>query len=291
MAFLQIVLAAGIWGAAYPLTKGALFQVPPMILGFGRFAIASLVLMIYSRSLPLHDIRSEDRFEMISLAFWGSFVLVVGMNLGLRIAPAGIASIISGTPPLFTALFAYLWLGEPVSRKKGAALFIAFSGIIFLAGDVSLSGATWYSVFGVALVTLPQIAWAIYSVLGKRLLKTYHWVQVCRDTFSFGALMLFPVALIEGLVYGTGTWTASSLGVLLYLGLLNSVCTYGLWNRALAQVPVSLASFILYLQPVTGAIISYFMFGDLPKLVGWAGICLIFCGLTLVLREEPPQNN
>jgi drug/metabolite transporter (DMT)-like permease len=282
-----VSLAAIIWGAAYPLTKGALAHVPPLTLGFLRFALAGLVLMGFTRSLPLGDIAPEDRRVMVKLGFWGTFVLIVGMNLGLRWAPGMAASIISGTPPLFTVFLAAAWLSERILPRHLLALGTAFVGLILLGGDETLTGAGGWRVWaGCALVVVPQIAWAIYGVLGKAVSSRYAWPVVCRDTFTLGALMLAPVALIEGWWHGgwgLSAWPPAAWGVLAYLGIANSVITYGLWNHALSMIPVSTASFALYVQPLSGAIISAIMFGERLGWAGWVGALLIVAALAIVL--------
>lgn len=281
--FLQVALAAGIWGAAYPLTKGVLHQVPPLLLATGRFAIAATLLMLSTRSLPLGGIDRSKHRSMIGLAFWGTFFLVITMNYGLRWAPATASAILSGTPPLFTVLLAAVWLGEPLQRRHPPALIAALIGIGLLTGESSGSTGGWQTWVGCFLVLTAQVSWAVYSVLGKEILATYPWPMVCRDTFALGTLMLAPFALAEWFFQGPGIWDASSVGVLLYLGIANSVVTYGLWNRALATIPVTTASFILYLQPLSGAILGHILFGDRLGAAGWAGSILIFTALSVVL--------
>ena len=282
----QILLAATIWGVAYPLTKDVLTLVPPLLLGFLRFLLAGGILMLMARSGPLSGVEPQDRRRMVVLAFWGSFVLVVSMNFGLRWAPAGTASIISGTPPLFTFLFAWYRLGEVPGKRHFLALVIAMAGIVLLTRDASLGAVDRKVIFGIILVTIPQVAWAIYTVLAKDLLKKYHWLIICRDTFVIGALMMLIPALWEGAGSGWGDWNRRSLLGLIYLGTLNSVGTYSLWNRALRGISATTASFLLYWQPVSGALLAYVWFGERFGPAGWAGVGAVFAGLTIVLAGD-----
>ena len=287
---LQVALAAGLWGAAYPLTKGALATVPPILLGTLRFGLASLLLMAFTRSFPLRGIPTEHRRTVVKMAFWGTFVLVLGMNYGLRWAPAVAASIISGTPPLFTVVFAALWLNEPFRRHHAMALVLAIPGLVLLAGGTQGGEASSLAWAGIALTVLPQIAWAMYGVIGKSLITRFPWPILCRDTFSLGTLMLIPPTIIECWFSGFGTWTLGTLGVLLYLGIANSVITYGLWNSALAMIPVSTASFVLYLQPISGAVFSWVLFGETLGPTGILGAGLIFLALGIILRPVPDNG-
>ncbi len=282
---LRVTCAALIWGVAYPLTKLALGDIPPLFLGFLRFLIAGGFFMAADRSLPLHGVAPEDRRSFFQLAFWGVFLLIIGMNFGLIWAPGMAASILSGTPPLFTVILAAFFLGEKILPTQFISIFLALLGLALLGNDFTANPeiAAWQIWAGCLLTLVPQFAWAMYGIVGKKLIERYHWRLICRDTFSLGALLLFLPALLEIAFKGAGSWTWQSLLILFYLAIMNSVVTYSLWNSALGLIPVSLASFLIYLQPVSGAVLSFFLFGEKISAGGLAGTMLIFAALTIVL--------
>ncbi|GAB4267768.1 MAG: DMT family transporter [Candidatus Rifleibacteriota bacterium] len=289
---IRVALAATIWGAAYPLTKMILSDIPPIFLGFLRFALAAAFFMAFTGKRPLNGIEKDEITTFLSLAFWGVFVLILGMNFGLIWAPGMAASIISGTPPLFTIILAAVFLKERVRLTQVFSIAVAISGIVLLGGDFSTSVKgieDWKIWIGCLLTLIPQFAWAMYGILGKKLIKKHHWSKICRDTFSLGALMLFPFALAEVYLQGFGNWDQRSVLVLVYLAFMNSVITYSLWNSALRLIPVSVASFLIYLQPVSGAILSYIMFGEEIGKKGLIGTCLIFIALALIMKEEKKE--
>lgn len=283
---IRVAVAAVVWGVAYPLTKLALVDTPPMMLGFLRFFLAGMVFVVTERSLPLSGVEPNDRRCFFKLAFWGVFVLTLGMNYGLVWAPGIVASLLSGTPPLFTVILAAVYLKESLQKIQVASIPVAILGLALLSGDFGSAAtehASWKIWTGCLLTLVPQFAWAMYGIIGKRLSDHYHWRVVCRDTFMLGAAMLLPAALIETALCGWGTCSNQALAVLAYLVFMNSVLTYSLWNSALKLIPVSVASFLIYLQPVSGAVLSYFLFGEKLGLPGAAGAMLIFVALTMVL--------
>lgn len=289
---LRVAAAAFIWGAAYPLTKVVLTDIPPVFLGFLRFSLAGIVFMISERSLPLHNVAANDRKCFFKLAFWGVFVLILGMNYGLIWAPGIAASVLSGTPPLFTVILAAIFLGERIMAVQIISIALALCGLALLGSDLSEASSleSWKIWIGCLLTLVPQFAWAMYGITGKRLSSRYGWRLICRDTFSLGALMLAPVAFIEIWVKGFGEWNTQSLSILLYLAIMNSVVTYSLWNSALRMIPVSLACFLIYLQPVSGAVLSFFLFGEKLGTYGFMGVLLIFVALTMVLLPQSTTN-
>ncbi|EKD82056.1 MAG: protein of unknown function DUF6, transmembrane [uncultured bacterium] len=286
---IRVALAAVIWGAAYPLTKLVLADTPPVQLGFLRFLLAGILFMFSERSLPLDGVEAGDRKCFYQLAFWGVFLLILGMNFGLVWAPGIAASLLSGTPPLFTVVLAAIFLGEKMRIAQFVSIGLALTGLALLGGDVKSCQAglqPWQIWIGCLLTLIPQFSWAMYGITGKRLSEKYHWRTICRDTFALGAIMLLPLAIIEAAIAGFGNWTLQTAAILLYLVIFNSVITYSLWNSALKMIPVSLASFLIYLQPVSGAILSYFMFGESLGWAGAGGTALIFVALTMVMLPD-----
>ncbi len=291
---LRVAFAACIWGAAYPLTKLILADIPPISLGFMRFSLAAVFFMAITGSWPMSGVAKEDRPVFYRLAFWGVFMLILGMNFGLIWAPGIAASILSGTPPLFTVILAAIYLQEPMLLRHFISIGLALAGLAMLSSDLdggSIQIEPWKIAIGCLLTLIPQFSWAMYGITGKKLSERYSWQSICRDTFAIGSAMLFFPAVIEVCILGIGNWGKSSLLVLLYLAIMNSVVTYSLWNSALKLIPVSTASFLIYLQPVSGAILSFFLFGEKPGRVGILGIMAIFMALLLVMGRGRAKTN
>jgi drug/metabolite transporter (DMT)-like permease len=289
---LKVALAASLWGVAYPLTKGALNDVPPILLGTLRFGIAGILFCIFTNSKPLSGIQDVHKKTFIKLSFWGVFILVLGMNFGLLWAPGIAASILSGTPPLFTIILARYFFNEKISLIQLVSIIFALLGLGLLGQDSASYQEleSWKIWAGCLLTLIPQFAWAMYGIIGKKLSQNYSWKVVCRDTFCLGSLMLLPFSLLEVFYKGVGTWNLTTCAILFYLAILNSVVTYSLWNSALSQISVSLASFIIYLQPISGAIVSWLFFKEYLGLNGGIGALLIFVALGLVLFEKRKKS-
>ncbi len=291
---IRVALAACIWGAAYPLTKLVLSDLPPITLGFLRFSLAAFFFMAITRSLPMNGVAQEDRHVFFRLAFWGVFMLILGMNFGLIWAPGIAASILSGTPPLFTVVLAAIYLGEPMLKRHFISIGLALAGLAMLSSDLNGAGTqikSWKTIIGCLLTLIPQFSWAMYGIIGKKLSERYSWRMICRDTFTIGSAMLLLPAAVEIYFLGIGNWSGNSFLILFYLAIMNSVVTYSLWNSALKLIPVSTASFLIYLQPVSGAVLSYFLFGEKPGKVGMIGILAIFFALLLVVGKISSKTN
>src|SRR5205085_7515283 len=74
-------------------------------------------------------------------AYWGGFVvaalcnmtiLQVGMTYGVYLVGAGRSAVLIYTMTIWTALFARWLLGEPITRRRGAALVMGIAAVVAL---------------------------------------------------------------------------------------------------------------------------------------------------------------
>jgi drug/metabolite transporter (DMT)-like permease len=74
-----------------------------------------------------------------AFAFMGAFNVVIPflfISWGEKLVPSGLASVLNSTMPLFTIIFAHLWLhDEKISLFRLGGLFIGFLGIIVLLSE------------------------------------------------------------------------------------------------------------------------------------------------------------
>ena len=125
---------------------------------------------------------------------------------------------------------------------------------------------------------------ASYSLLGRVATRRYSAWTALFYAFLFGALFLSPLGLI------TGEFVPSSLpldgwGTLVFLALVPTLGGFASYTIGLTHLPASVASILAAFEPVTTAIVAYFVFGeilDLPQLLGAA---LILWGV-IMLRPK-----
>src|SRR3989338_6900538 len=92
-AILALILANIIWGAASPIFKFSLQNIPPFTLAFIRFYGASLILLVMT--YPYLKIERKDWLKMVLLSFFGVTFNISFFFLGLKLAPSINAPFIS----------------------------------------------------------------------------------------------------------------------------------------------------------------------------------------------------
>src|SRR5208282_3806656 len=107
-----LVIALVLWASAFAAIRVGLKGFGPGQLALLRFSIASIALLIYSLVTRQPLPRARDLPMMFLLGFLGFFVYHVSLNAGEVVVPAGSASFIISSVPVFSTLMAVVFLKE-----------------------------------------------------------------------------------------------------------------------------------------------------------------------------------
>jgi len=258
---LQIALpVAGVvilWGSSFLLSKLALAEVGPMVLAFYRWVIGSAGLAGYlawrGRLPEALGLARRRPWIFARLGLVGMTFFYVFQNLGLQYTTALHVGVLINLNPVFIALLSTLILDEKLSRLQWGGILVAGAGVALVstAGEsMSLRGA---SLLGDGLILLSAACWAIYSVLGRRVLVHHDPLTVTSIAAGWGTAWLLPLALGEGLCLDLSLrgWLVVGL-----LGLLCSALAYVMWFRLLALIPPGHAGAYLFLIPLVSSALA-----------------------------------
>ena len=277
-----MLLLVVLWGLSIPVTKLGLETVPPLTLTAMRFAVAVVLLFLFTLGRPGLPWKAMPRAAAIGVL--GIGVGQVAQAFGIEGTAASVGTIISATIPVFVVVFAALRLGQAVTGRQQVGLLTAFAGIALVAlGHGQEAGAALSStVGGAAWMLLSAVAIAFYYVWSVELTRDHGTVPVAAWSTLFGFLALLPWAGWEAW-HGSIYVTAQAAGVAIYLGAMVSVAGLFLWLHILRTVPAPVAAGVQYLQPVVGIAAAAVMFGDRLGLMFGAGVVLILGGLGLAV--------
>jgi drug/metabolite transporter (DMT)-like permease len=126
-------IALVLWASAFAAIRVGLRGFGPGQLALLRFLIASVALLVYSliTRQPLPRIR--DLPMMLLLGFLGFFVYHVGLNAGEVVVPAGPASFIIASVPVFSTLLAVIFLRERLTLPGWVGVVISFCGVALIS--------------------------------------------------------------------------------------------------------------------------------------------------------------
>jgi drug/metabolite transporter (DMT)-like permease len=176
-------------------------------------------------------------------------------------------------------------LHETLTRKRVAGIVLSFIGVfVIMFSDISKQELTFDNLFfiGGILMLLSALCWALYSFVGKRLLKTYDEFVITTYAFGFGTLFYIPFVVLH---LGPVLQQTSLNGWLavLYLALTCSIFGYLGWYYALKHIDASKAAVFLNFIPLFTILMSFFLGTSLT----WfflLGAALIIYGVYLTQR-------
>jgi drug/metabolite transporter (DMT)-like permease len=256
--------AAEVGGTALGVGRTAL-GVGGTAAGVGRPALG--VRIPAGRDLPL--------IMVCGLAGMTGYQLL--LNAGERVVPAGTASLLVATAPVYSSLLAVAFLGERAGRRRWAGSAIALAGTALIAASHGLG-------FGVsALVVLAAaVLQAIFHAAQKPLLARYTSFEVTAYAMWAGTVFILPWtgSLLRTLLPGPGPGGAA-IGAAVFLGLAPSAAGFVLWAYAMARMDVGRVTLSLYLVPAVAIVISLAWLGQVPSPVELAGGAIALAGVML----------
>ena len=192
-----------------------------------------------------------------------------------RLSSLAVAAVLLYTSPAFVVILSAILWKDKITKKKLAALILAFLGCTFVTGvwtgDASIT--LWGAVLGVA----SGLFYGLYSIFGRYALKHYQPFTVTFYTFLFAGLgalcVLRPAELAAGFTSAPGmVWIA--------LGLI-VVCTvapYLLYTFGLAGMDSGKAAILASVEPVTAAVVGVLVFGEPMSVMVLLGlVCILAC--------------
>lgn len=101
-------------------------------LSLGRLVVASLAL---AAAAPLFSVRRPARRDLVRITgcgLSGMTAYQLLLNAGERTVPAGTASLLVSTAPIFAALLAFALLGERLTSRAWSGIAVGFLGAIVM---------------------------------------------------------------------------------------------------------------------------------------------------------------
>ena len=273
-----IVAVVVIWGVNNAAAKLATETLPPLLVGAMRFAIAAACLAPFVRPpfpnwkslLIIVGLGGPIHYGLIYLGFW----------LAQDVSPVSVASQL-WVP--FTALFAFLMLGERLSRFALAGMGVAFLGVAWMTLDPHAI-ADWKAIL---VVIAASGAWAMTTVIARRTtsippLKMQGMLAlVALPTLAFASGMfeqgqMAAVRQADALVWACVVWA----------GLVSSVLATTLVFWLVQKREAGRVTPYLLATPVVSILIGWAFMGDVLTVQILTGAGLTMGGVGIVALAE-----
>src|SRR5256714_2566264 len=279
---IALILTAIIWGSALVVTKSLLQEIGPFTAAVLRFFIAWVILAPFAFRQG-YRLSMAVRPTFLLFGLTGIALYIAMTNVGLVYTAASSAALVQAAIPGVTTLFSVLLLKEHVSRRQVLGIGLSIAGLLLVTGlNMHQTGSA--PLVGNLFIFGGVLAWAVYTVQGKKLVSTFPWLVITTASISAGMLFLLPFAIGELWLQGLPHLRADGLVELLYLGAASSALGYALWNYGLRFLDASEAAPYINLIPVVGLLLSVILLHEPLSLIQAAGGALTLFGVWLSNR-------
>ncbi len=231
--------ACVLWSATFLFIRVGVADVPPFTFAAARLLVALLVL------LPLVVLRREWTAWTAAdvRAVTGAGALLLGVNYalvywGAQHVPSGVLAILLATTPVVALGLGALAGSETITRRKVAALSLGLAGVVVIVGNEGSAAGTRAVQGAFALVASACCVAGAYVWMKRRMGRVPPLSMAALQS-SAGLVVLGSLALLTEGSPLDATWSARSLGALLYLGLAASVLAFWLNYWLLARMDTS----------------------------------------------------
>jgi len=303
-----VILLNMLFGSTFALGKLALEYASPFLLVSFRMVIAGAALLVYqyffNRKYWLFNRSHMWLFAQYTI--FAIFISYICEFWALQYITSAKACMIFSLSPFLTALIAYFFMAERLTKRQWTGLVIGIFGFIpiLMTSDASeaatgsigfLSGAEIVLFFGVLFAAY---GWIVMQQLVSD--RSYSTVMVNGVGMLVGGLLTSIVSLVvEGvptikIPAEAVTWSVDpfwgSLGMfLLYGGLLiiiaNLIC-FNLYGVLLRRYSATFISFTGFTQPLFASFFGWLLLSEGITWHFMASVVIVTVGLYLFYKDE-----
>ena len=194
--------------------------------------------------------------------------------------PAGYLSIINGTVPMWTALFASWLLHEPLGGRRVVGFVLGLAGVALIVqlGPVALDARI---VLAVVVGLVGAASWGWGGVMIKQYAGEIPVIALAAGSISVSALLLSP-AWLEAT---TAAWTLGAAASAIALGLVCSGIAYLAFFTLVRDIGPSRTLSVTFLIPVLGVLWGWLLLDEAVTVSMIVGGVMVVGALGLVLRR------
>ena len=289
------VLAAFLWGSAYPCIKIGyeLFEIAADDLGSKflfagiRFVMAGLMVLAFTALKQPKDCIPKKNMagRLVLLGILQTTIQYIFFYIGLANTTGAKSAIINSLTAFFPIVLAPLFFRDDrLTVKKGLGCLIGLAGIVII--NLDGSGLGGFKLTGEGFAVFAAMAQSLASIYSKKLARYMNVMTITGYQLFIGGILLAAAGVLTG-----GTLTAVWQGVLLllYMAALSAVA-FTVWTYLLSHNPVSSVSIYNLLIPVFGTVLSgIFLQENIMTWTHLISIVLVCMGIVLVNRKQTAE--
>ena len=234
---------------------------------------AIFLLLIYFYKTKRFDLNLKNNY----LAPFMLFLYAITFSFSYENMQAGIGTLILFAVVQLTMIFMAFKHKESLTLQKVFGIVLAFAGLAYLLypkEDFSLS------FFHSFLMIISGVAWAFYTLLGKKSINAF---SSTKDNFFKASLM----ALVFMIFYFNHlTFDSYTLFLAIFSGVVTSALGYIIWYMVLPKMDILTAGVLQLLSPVIAIILGILVLNEKLSIELFTSTFIILFGIFITLFKK-----
>ena len=282
--YAKLTGVALVWGGSFVAARIVAQEMPTFTAALWRYVIATAALVALSflleRGLP--RLSRAQMLDICLLGVTGVVLYNVLFLYGMQSVPASRGSLIVALIPAATLLGGALFMHEPLTWRKCAGIAIALLGVaVELGRGNPLMMFQTHAGIGEAALFGGVIAWAAYTLLGRRLLTELSPLAATTYAALVGTVLLALVCMVTG---DFEVPAANQRGwlALLFLGLVGTALAYIWFYDGVHAIGPARTSVFVNLVPIFAITFAVLLLNEplLPSMI--VGAALVVSGVFII---------
>lgn len=207
--------------------------------------------------------------------------------IALRHVPLTLFYILVFSAPMVVTVLASLFIHERIGMRRAVALCVGFTGVVIAVHPFGTKQPGDWIGYGACMICVA--CFSVNMVWSRVLTRTE-----TSESLAFLSGMVMTIAGCFGMIFGAEPLNARLIVALSAMGIFCSLGSLSFF-AALRQVSASTVSQYHYTQLVTGALVSYLIWRELPTLwmimggalIALSGLYIALLGSRLGSRPNP----
>ena len=269
--------AAVLFGASVVAVRVAVQEIPPLSLAVMRFGQAALLLVgALLLAAPVRPRVQRGRLPLLVLLGAVLFALFpVTFNASLRWTEASRGALMLATMPLWSVWLARGVAGERLAGRQLAGVVLTVLGVALAFVEPGALHGGARALVGDRLLLVTALLGALYGVLAKRALARDPALTVTTYAMGFGAALLAPAALVEGLLPAIARLDGRLLALVVFLGVPGGALAFFLWTWALSRLTPTQVAVYVNLNPIVAALLGIWLLDERRSVVFALGFAAV----------------
>ena len=242
-----LILSYATWGGGMIAMKYAFESFTAMQVVFARVAFAGVIYLALYRLWSHIPYQKGDWKYLLAMVLFEPCLFFLCETFAMTYTTASQGGVIAACFPLCTAVAAWLFLGEKLTKKTIIAMLLAVAGVAGASLAAESSDQASNPILGNLLMVGAVLSATGYAVCVRFISRRYSFLSISAIQALGGTIVFLPFVFTTPMPVNV---TMPAIGGLLYMGLGVGFLVYLSFNFALKHLEAGIVALFGNLIPV-----------------------------------------